>query len=355
MSGKAPVVYLLHGDDPVGMQKFIRTLIEKMGDPGTAEMNIARLDAAVCSEDDLLNGLMAIPFLADRRLVILSNPLAKFQGKKSRKKISEDAAVKTPGDRFINLLDCIPETTGLVLPVEDWQEWARGSSGGGYRWKNLPPEHDLSRWAAEHAEGCLVREFLLPRPAEMAGWVMKEAAAQGGEFAPDAAALLAEYIGTDTQIAALEVNKLVTYAGGRKVAMADVEMLSVNSSQANIFDMVDAISGRSAQRALHLYHQLLVDQDPRELFGMIIRQFRLLLQVREILDTSGSSQTVINELHLPQRVAAKLFEQARRFSMAQLKGFYRRLLEIEVDSKSSQGDLSVAFDEFIVDVANLSS
>lgn len=352
MTSKAPVIYLLHGDDPVGMQKFIHGVVDKMGDLGTAEMNIARLDGAVSSEDDLLNGLMAIPFLADRRLVILTNPLAKFQGKKSRKKTTDESAAKNSGNKFLELLDRIPETTALVLPVEDWQEWARGAAGGGYRWKNLPPEHDLSRWVAAHPDRCLVREFLLPRPAEMSGWVVKEAAAQGGEFAPDAAALLAEYIGTDTQVAALEVNKLITYAGGRKVTMADVEALSVNSSQANIFDMVDAISGRSGQRALHLYHQLLIDQDPRELFGMIIRQFRLLLQVREILDNGGSTQVVVNELHLPQRVSAKMYEQARRFSMEQLKGFYRRLWEIEIDSKSSQGDLGVAFDEFIMEVVN---
>lgn len=351
MGENPPVVYLLHGDDPVEMQKFVHALIEKMGEPGTAEMNIARLDGATCTDDELENSLLAIPFLSNRRLVLLSNPLAKFQGNKSRRKNASSLKSKFPNARFLQLLERIPETTALVLRVEDHQEWARGPAGGGYRWQQLPAEHELARWVADHPERCLVREFLLPRPAEMPGWVAREAKAQGGEFTSDAASLLAEFIGQDTQIATLEINKLLTYAAGRRVTPADVEKLSVNSSQASIFDLVDAISGRNGHQALRVYHQLLVDQDPRELFGMIIRQFRLLLQTREILESGGSSQQAGSELHLPPRVAARLFEQARHFSLPQLKAFYRRLLEIEMESKSSQGDLSVAFDDFILSVA----
>ena len=48
--------------------------------------------------------------------------------------------------------------------------------------------------------------------------------------------------------------------------------------------MVDAIGNRNGREALLRLHRLLEDEDPHPVFGMIVRQFRLIIQARECLE-----------------------------------------------------------------------
>ena len=87
-----------------------------------------------------------------------------------------------------------------------------------------------------------------------------------------------------------------------------------------------------------------------ELSGMIYRQFRLLIQAREILDEGGSSRQVEKELRVLPFVADKLTGQARRFSMKQLLDVFGRLLQIDEDMKSGGMPGEVAFELLIADL-----
>lgn len=101
-----PVVYIVHGDDQLAIKRFLSVMIERMGDPSMAELNTTRMDGRQASEDDLRSAANAMPFLAERRLVILSHPTAR---------LTTDAGRK----RFQTLLDGLPDSTALVLVVED--------------------------------------------------------------------------------------------------------------------------------------------------------------------------------------------------------------------------------------------
>ncbi len=67
---------------------------------------------------------------------------------------------------------------------------------------------------------------------------------------------------------------------------------------------------------------------------MVTRQFRLLIQAREILDSGGSEDGVRSQLNLHPWVAQKVTAQARQFSLPALDGIYHQLLKIDVGGKS---------------------
>ena len=50
-------------------------------------------------------------------------------------------------------------------------------------------------------------------------------------------------------------------------------------------------------------------------------------------------------------VARKLVEQARRFSLEDLQGIDRKLLDIDLESKNSTTPWEVALDTFVVEIA----
>jgi DNA polymerase-3 subunit delta len=158
-------------------------------------------------------------------------------------------------------------------------------------------------------------------------------------------------VGEDTRIAAQELTKLLTYVNfERPIRLLDVEKVSIVSAQGSVFELVDALGQNEGKKAQHVLHRLLEDEEAFELWGMVIRQFRLLLQAREMLDEHATTLDVQNTLGLRDFVAQKVCNQARRFSMPALESIYHKLLEIDEGVKTSQVPLDLALDTLIVEL-----
>jgi DNA polymerase-3 subunit delta len=362
MADDKPPIYILHGDDAFAIHKNIAAMEAKLGAPGMADLNTTRLDGRQASLDDLRAAAFAMPFLAERRLVVVTNPLARFSSKGMREGSPEDtssssqlsAAARAGREKFLALLDAVPSTTALVLVIDD----ARVRRRGEWQWEVLTPTHWLHRWANQAGKRAWIQECGLPTIEEMPGWVRKQAETLHGQFSSQAARALAEHVGPDTEMAAQEIIKLLTYVDyKRPVEEDDVALLTAQTNQASVFTLVDAMGERNGQRALQTLHSMMEENDPADLFGMIVRQFRLLLEAREVLDEGGGVETISKEVKdrsgnpLHSFVAQKLAGQAQQFTLAGLEDIYHRLLEIDVAMKTSQMPAEVAFDTFIAELA----
>lgn len=326
-----PTVYILHGNDSLAMQQFMQEMLQRMGDDAMADLNTSVLDGRQASEEEVRTAATSMPFLAERRLVILHNPLARLGGK------GDSAAVS----RFIALLNGIPPTTALLLVIEDQMSRSKG-------WETLKDSHWLQQWMRQAGAGVFYKTCVLPEQAQMASWIMQHARKLGGSISSQAAALLAGYSGNNTRIVHLEIEKLLTYVNfERQIEVDDVEVLTAPGSQAGIFDMVDALAVRDGKKSMQAFYTLLEKEDPAYLFTMIVRQFRLLLQAREIIDEGGSTAEVASQLSLASFVARKLEKQVQSFSMPQLESVYHDLLNIDEDIKTSRIKPELALSTFI--------
>jgi DNA polymerase-3 subunit delta len=289
-------------------------------------MNTARLDARSMSETDLNTAVNAMPFLAKRRLVLLENPSAKYNNAPSRKK-------------FLEFIEKTPDTTRVVMyesvePKEAEKHW-------------------LVKWAEKNGNLVQTKAYMLPRLRDMTGWIVNETKQQGGQIEPRAAEMLKDMVGADTRQAGMEIAKLLAYVNwARQVKVADVEAVCIVTSQQSVFDFVDALSNGSGKQAQHLLQRLLESEDPFSLWGMVVRQFRLLVQAREILDGRGNKDDVARALGVHPFVAEKTAGQAARFSMESLESIYRKLLRIDEGVKTSQITLELALDMLVVELTN---
>jgi DNA polymerase-3 subunit delta len=311
----------LYGNDEFAIARRLADLQARHDKDG---MNTARLDARTVGEDELNNAVNAMPFLSEKRLVFLSAPSARTSAPAGRQK-------------FLDYLLAAPPSTLVVL------------------YEAVEPRDAARHWLVKRAEkgGLKAEAFFMPRLKDMPGWIIAEAKRQKGQIAPDAAARLAEMVGEDTRAAAQEIDKLLTYVNfARPVTLADVETVSIVSAQGDVFALVDALGSGDGKKAQKVLHQLLENEDAMALWGMVIRQFRLLLQAREILDGRGGSSQVQQALGLHEYVAGKVTEQARRFSMSALESIYHKLLEMDEGAKTSQTPLDLALDTLIVELAN---
>lgn len=321
-----PTIFLLYGNDEFAIARKCKDFESEFTDPTTADMNTTHLEARTMSENDLNNAVNAMPFLAPKRLVFITHPSAKYNNPATRKK-------------FLEFLEKAPDTAKVIL----------------YDMVEKPKEADkhwLVKWADKHKPHVKMQAFFLPQQRDMPGWIVNEAKNQGGQIEPPAAARLAEMTGADTRQAGMEIAKLLAYVNWeRPVRGSDVEAVCIVTSQQSVFDFVDALSQGNAKTAQKLLHRLLENEDPFSLWGMVVRQFRLLIQAREILDGRGNKDDVARALGVHPYVAEKTTGQAGRFTMESLESIYRQLLNIDERVKTSQITLDLALDTLVVELA----
>ncbi|MFA7685275.1 MAG: hypothetical protein WCX95_00560, partial [Candidatus Gracilibacteria bacterium] len=65
------------------------------------------------------------------------------------------------------------------------------------------------------------------------------------------------------------------------------------------------------------------------IFFMIVRHFRILIQVKEMLDKNENQNTMIKKLQLHPFVIQTACKQAKNFTIPQIENIYKTLLDID--------------------------
>lgn len=137
------------------------------------------------------------------------------------------------------------------------------------------------------------------------------------------------------------------------ITAEDVQLLSPYAAEANIFDLVDALGNRNGRRAAELLQKKLDEgAEPFLLFSMFVRQFRLLLQVKELVEEGLRAPAISKELRLHSFVAGKMVQQSQSFSLEQMERIYGHLLEIDVRVKTGQSDMITALNLLVFALAS---
>ena len=332
------MIYLLHGQDAYSLRGFLNTLREAVGMVDVRDANTTTLSAGEADPATLAAMCQAMPFLAERRLVIIEGLLASLagEGRGGRGRGGGQRAVEW-GERIATLRDAMPPTTDLIF-VEG----------------QLRPNHPLLRDLSAVAE---VREFAPLNPNDLRGWVQARVMACGGSMTTQAVQLLVDLVGPDLWALSTEVEKLTLYATGRAVSVEDVEELVVSAREVSVFVMVDGVlEGNRAGAMRSLTRLLEGDSTVTYLLAMLARQVRLMVLAKELL----AQQVPQNELGARLGIASayplrKTLEMARRFSPQALQYLHRGLLETDVAIKTGAMGERMALEYLVAEVCQFSA
>lgn len=311
--------YLFHGEDSHSQQETMATLLGKLDDdPAMLDLNTTRL-AGLVSFSDLWQACSAVPFLAKVRLVIV-------------KDLFSSQPDKSFMDQLLARLPQLPESTRLIF-IES---------------KALRANHPILKLAQQEKRG-YVKLFNRPEGAALEQWIRQQTAQKNGRISPRATHMLAANIGNNLQIIDNELEKLVLYKGPEaEIDERDVALLSPYAAEASIFELVDALGERNGRQAALLLQQKLNEgADPFYLFTMFVRQFRYLIQVKELADAGSRPPAISQELKMHSFVTSKLYQQSQGFGLAQLEQIYRHLLDIDVGVKTGRNDMTTALNLLI--------
>ncbi len=332
--------YILHGENELARTETLTALVKKMGAGEFAQMNTTRLDGKHLTLGELQYACDAVPFLSERRLVIVENLLARLD---PRAKKGGDGETETESNADLakglkEYLPRLPETARLVF----------------LETKSLAKNNPLLKFAeAAGKDGATVREFKPPHERELPHWIQERVQAKGGTIEPDAVKELAGHIGADFRLLDNEIEKLLVYRGGKHptIRAEDVRALVPAVRETSIFELVDALGEKQTPRALKLLHsQLDHKADPLYLFAMIVRQIRMILQIKDLAARGLTRDRASAQAQLTPFVAEKVWEQALLFTLPQLEEMYQKLLETDVAIKTGKSDPTVALDLLVVEL-----
>ncbi|MEZ0312820.1 MAG: DNA polymerase III subunit delta [Myxococcota bacterium] len=194
--------------------------------------------------------------------------------------------------------------------------------------------------------------FEPPRQNELAQWVARRAARHQTKIDPDAAQLLADLIGIELGSLDMALSKLAVYAGADTAITAEhVEQLVAPTRVHSIFELTDAIGARDAAKASGLLRNALDGgENGLMVLGMIARQFRQLIGVKEMLDEGARNNDLASELGIRPFLVDALKAQSRRYSKRELEEALLAVQRTDVKLKSSRLAHGVTLDRLLVDV-----
>ena len=210
-------VYLLMGDEPYYVDMVCDAILEHCLDESERDFNQTVCYGADVDADTVVTAARRYPMFADRQLVVVKEA----QMMKSLEELAQYC---------VKPLD----STVLVIAMHGARADKRKSL-----YKNVSKV------------GVVVDSSVL-RDYEMPKWISMFYQTKGLKIRPDAAALLAEYAGTDLNKIAIETEKMLKNLpeGTVEVSVSDIEKNVGISRQFSIFELTKELSMKNSAKAL---------------------------------------------------------------------------------------------------------
>jgi DNA polymerase III delta subunit len=335
------MIHILFGADSFGRREALEELRRSLDHDGSLETNTLWLSAREAKPEEVVAACGAAPFLGGLRMVVLEGLLRLAQEGPVRGRRA-GAAQQAASDwrPLLEFAAEMPETTALVI--------VDGAAS---------PSNPL---LAALQTNATVREFR--PPANLVEWVQERARKMSLRLDARAARTLVQMVGgqepraggeyLDTWCLAAELDKLASYSHGDAVKEADVQALSPVLRDQKGYFLCDAIvEGRSAAAAKLLY-ELLEQQEPGQvILSTIAGRYRRLAIARDMHDRGESGEAIGRELSAKGYGLDKLIEQSGRFSLAELRAAYARIVAADFTQKSGISSEAHELDTLVQDLA----
>jgi DNA polymerase III subunit delta len=332
---------VIHGEEEFARSEEITKIKADFSQAGLGDLNCTSLDGHRLTILQLREACETMPFLANRRLVLVFGLLQRFEP--AAKSDNEDPDTEPPAvdpalvKELVAFLPHIPPFTHLVFCES----------------RLLQARNPVLKHAAADKDA-VIKQCDKPGNDSLASWISSQAKSKKLNIAGDAARLLASQVGNNLRQLDTELDKLAAFANYRTIQVEHVNGMITENLEARIFSLVDALGRRERRTSLHELSVLFTTgAHPLYILSMIVRQYRLLIMAKELLDDAHSGNKVLmEELKVRDFVADKLQQQARLYFQAELVSIYGKLLQIDQQIKTGHTEGELALELLVLDICS---
>lgn len=324
------MIYLFLNPDDYLLSRRLAGLKAAMGDPEMADLNVTELETGQTDAADILYHASTMPFLTERRLVIVREYLSQLDKRMAASKSTGSAAHTEAARLLADMLE-LPPSNDLVFVdhgIDKRRQLWKGFRGDGGATPGLA--HLISSKQ-------IVSEALgTPDVRQLSGWIVRRAKDEGISIDGRAVQMLVDFVGPNLRQLTNEMQKLASYAHGRAVTAADVRLMVSDSSEGLIWDLTDALSQRNGRKAMRSLHDLRRgDANPFYLLTMMARQYRILIKVKDTMERGNRGENEIaREVKERPYPVKKAMQQCRGYRMDELEAVLARLLQADFAMKT---------------------
>lgn len=321
-----PALVVIYGDDTHQKSTALIAALNKLLPPGVdRSLALTEYDGARDPDDGgpvlsaVLEDLGTLPFLADRRVVLIRDADEFITAHRAR--LEQYVAKPAPTGTLVLECRSFPRTTRLAK-------------------------------AALAAGGQLTEcRKLVGRAA--VDFVLAQAGAQGLRIEPAAAARLVDLVGLEAGLLISEIEKLCLYAAGRKaITDEDVSALVGQSREEKIFAVMDAAAAGRLPDALRLWHDVLATDRGAvfKVLGGMAYKIRQWLAAHRAVAGGATLSEVAPRLKMWRR-ERELATLLRRLPAALLRRFLAAIGNLDSQAKSGARSIETGVELMLVRLA----
>ncbi|MEW9107817.1 DNA polymerase III subunit delta [Cytobacillus gottheilii] len=317
-------VYLIYGTEPYLINETKQLLIEHSLNEDELDFNLASYDLEETPIETALEDAETLPFMGERRLILLQNPVF-LTAEKSKSKVEHNVA---------KLEAYLKEPSPYSIVV----------FSGAY--EKLDERKKITKQLKKTAA---IVEAKKLGENELKTWVRERAALNGVQIDEDAVELMLALAGTNLFMLTSEIDKISLYADDEKrIDQQMVEKLVARSLEQNIFALVDKIVHRKIDEALRIFYDLLKqNEEPIKILAVITGQFRLIYQVKELSRKGYGQNQMAGQLKIhPFRVKLAA-GQAQLFDDQELSAIMSQLADADYQMKTGGMNKTMLIEMFL--------
>jgi DNA polymerase-3 subunit delta len=296
-------LYFFFGEETFLIDELQDLLIENALEPQQHDFNLDVIYGSETEASQVIGLCQGFPAGAPKRVVIVRE-FEKLENNRQFK-----AYAQQPNPQSIVLLACASKPNLSAHPYRALKEHATWSG------------------------------FESPYDNEMPGWIENYVSGQGYEIEPRATQMLADYVGTDLQRAASEIEKLMTFSGDRtRLTTDDVLAASGQTREFNVFELQAALGeGRHADAERIANRILQQASNPRGEAIMIVAvlngYFDKLWKLQKPGALRQNKYDLAGEIGVSPYFVEEYKQAAQRYSRAAIADAYAALLAADYELK----------------------
>lgn len=309
-------VYLIHGKEELLLERALRRLRDMMLDAGGGqELDFDTFDGSSASGDDIVAAANTLPFLSERRMVIVRD--VERMPTEQHPPLVAYAENPAPFSVLVLVASSLPKNTRLYRTLD---------------------------------RAGVVSEYAAPKPSELPGWVISLFNSMDRQLPRTAAEVLVRAVGKDLRRLQSEADKIVAYAGERReLTREDVEAVVAETAAPSIFEFLDAMGSRDCATALKLLAGLMAaGESINGVHAMVVRHIRSLMSASALRERGTPEKELASELRMAPWQIRNVARQAAGFSDEELIAALKAAAGVEARMKTSQGDPRLVFERWLI-------
>ena len=323
-SGEFARVYFFYGPEKFMIEKYTKRFLEKAGNLPFPDFNVQRFDGRETSVDTIADAVEALPFMAERKCVTVSDFDVETCGAVELGKLHE-------------LLENLPDSTSLLFYCPGLAVDVKKSS----KWK---------KFAAAVNQAGVSTVMERRTGAELEKTLCAAAAKRGCDLSRPNASCIVSYAGNDLRTLYHELEKLCSYQEKGEITAALIDRLVTKNLEANVFALGKAIIAGEYDKAYRVLDLLFYqNEEPVNVLAVLSSSYLDLYRVRASIQSGLSAQTPAQYFDYKGKEfrLRNAERDVRSLSLSALRESLDVLLETDAALKGARGSRRIIMEKMI--------